>query len=60
MKTIVWILYVVIANANGDPFGVAEIHTVFESKHACEQRAIAMRLYVENYGCRPAYAEDKL
>ncbi|MDJ0956291.1 MAG: hypothetical protein QNI91_05530 [Arenicellales bacterium] len=53
MKTIVWVLYVVISNANGDPYGVAEMETVFESKEACKQKAVAMRLYTENYGCRP-------
>ena len=53
MKTIVWILYVVITNANGDLLGVTEMETVFETKEACKQKAVAMRLYTENYGCRP-------
>lgn len=54
MKTIVWILYVVIANANGDPMGIVEMETAFESKEACRQKAVSMRLYTENYGCRPS------
>ena len=53
MKTIIWILYVVITNANGDPTGVVEMETAFESKAACKQKAVSMRLYTENYGCRP-------
>ena len=53
MKTIMWILYVVITNANGDLLGITEMETVFETKEACKQKAVEMRLYTENYGCRP-------
>lgn len=53
MKTITWILYVVLSNANGDPSSVVEMEPVFSSKEACKQKAISMRLYSENYGCLP-------
>lgn len=58
MKTVIWILYVVLSNANGDATSVIEMETIFESKEACKQKAISMRLYSENYGCRPAFADS--
>ena len=58
MKTIVWVLYVVLTNANGDPSGVVEMESVYDSKEACKQKAVSMRLYSENYGCRPMLTED--
>lgn len=58
MKTVVWILYVVITNANGDPSSVVEMERIFESKEACRQHAVYMRLYSENYGCRPRFEES--
>lgn len=58
MKPIIWILYVVITNANGDPASVVEMEPVFESKAACKQKAVGMRLYIENYGCRPVLSAD--
>ena len=58
MNTLVWILYVVLSNANGDVTGIVEMEGVYETKQACKEKAIAMRLFTENYGCRPVFAED--
>lgn len=58
MNTLVWILYVVLSNANGDVTGIVEMEGVFESKQACKEKAVTMRLYSENYGCRPVFEEE--
>ena len=57
MKPIMWILYVVLTNANGDPSGIVEMEQPYDSKAACKEKAVSMRLYVENYGCRPVFGE---
>lgn len=58
MKVIVWVLYVVLTNANGDPSGIVEMEGTLESKEACKQKAVSMRLYTENYGCKPMFSES--
>lgn len=59
MKTIVWVLYVVLANSNGDAINIVEMEQVFESKQLCTEHAISMRLFPENYGCRPRYSTEQ-
>ncbi len=59
MKTIIWILYVVLTNANGDPSGIVEMEMTFESKEACKQKAVSMRLFSENYGCKPQFGAEQ-
>jgi hypothetical protein len=58
MKIVSWILYVVITNANGDPSGIVEMEPRFDSKTTCKEKAVSMRLYIENYGCLPVLTEE--
>jgi hypothetical protein len=49
---------VVLTNANGDPSGIVEMEPRFESKVTCKEKAVSMRLYIENYGCLTVLAEE--